>query len=109
MSRCRRIIGNILGSYSRPAQGSKTGLPSPSSTECSTSDARSPSAPPDYQGIRIALRFPASVHQSNVCQNRRCTIGTTLEPMQDIPGFLTASTQSAEESNFFAPSCPQEA
>ena len=62
MSRYKRIIGDTLRSHTRLTQ-EKPGSPSLSSTECST--ARNPSAPPDDQGTRVALRSPASVHQSS--------------------------------------------
>jgi hypothetical protein len=51
MSRYKRILGDTLRSHARPRR-SKPGSPSPSLTECSTLDARNPSAPPDNQRTR---------------------------------------------------------
>jgi hypothetical protein len=42
----------------------KPGLPSRSSTKCSTSDAQRPSASPDDQGTKPALRPRTSMHHS---------------------------------------------
>ena len=56
MNRYKRIIGDTLHSHTRPAgrpRRSKPGSPSPSSTKCLTSDARTPSAPPDDQRTRV--------------------------------------------------------
>jgi hypothetical protein len=67
MSRYKRILvtpcARTAGRRRRPAS------PSPFSTECSTSDARKPSAPPDNQGTSAVLRSSASVHQSNRITN----------------------------------------
>ena len=63
MSRYKRIIGDTLRSHTRPRRPAS---PSAFSTACSTSDARNPSAPPDDQETKAALRSLASVHQSSV-------------------------------------------
>jgi hypothetical protein len=66
MSRYKRIIGDTLRSHTRPRRPAS---PSAFSTACSTSDARNPSAPPDDQETKAALRSLASVHQSNALRH----------------------------------------
>src|SRR3712207_555228 len=55
MSRYKRIIGDTLRSHTRRAQEVETRMLSTSSTGCSTSHARTPSAPPEDQGTRAPL------------------------------------------------------
>ena len=69
MSRYKRISATPCARTAGRRRRSKPASPSPFSTECSTSDARNPSAPPDNQGTRAVLRSSASVHQSNKITN----------------------------------------
>jgi|SRR4051794_8141921 hypothetical protein len=61
------LVGISLALAPLALKADRTVFGALSSTACSTSDARNPSAPPEDQGTRAELRFPASMHQSTFC------------------------------------------